>query len=99
MSHGTLTFQQHDQRNVYSQQNTNLSNGQKFCPCFQHDTVKHCSLVTSSGATDVGSGSSYVHSVRHWCVPGPYYLHEELGRQPTRQEKQEAAGLHLPNQK
>lgn len=59
----------------------------------------HCWFVASSGASDVGSGSSHVHPVRHWCVPGANHLHEEFGRQPTRQEEQEAAGLHLPHQK
>lgn len=52
-----------------------------------------------SGAFDVGIGSSHVHPLRHWRVPGTNYVHEESGCQPTRQEKQEAAGLDLPHQK
>lgn len=58
-----------------------------------------CPFASSSGATDVGSSSSHVHFVRDWCVSGPHHLHEELGCEPARQEKQEATGLHLPHQK
>lgn len=67
-----------------------------FC---QRDASTRCLFAPSSGPTDVGSGSSHVHSVGDRCVPGPHHLHEELGREPARQEKQEAAGLHLPHQK
>lgn len=47
------------------------------------------------GASDAGSGSSHVHSVRNWCFSGSYHVHEKPGRQSTGQEVQEAAGLHL----
>lgn len=66
--------------------------------CTSHGSM-YCSFVASSGSSDVGSGSSHVHPVRHWRVPGAHHLHEEFGCQPARQEEQEAAGLYLPNQK
>lgn len=65
--------------------------------CTSHGSM--CCSFFASGSSDVGSGSSHVHPVRHWRVPGAHHLHEEFGCQPARQEEQEAAGLYLPNQK
>lgn len=50
------------------------------------------------GASDAGFGSGYVHPVRNRCFSGSHHVHEEPGRQPTGQEVQEAAGLHLSHQ-
>lgn len=50
------------------------------------------------GASDAGFGSGHVHPIRNRRFSGSHHIHEELGREPTRQEVQEAAGLHLPHQ-
>lgn len=77
----------------------NQENCTDFLELCSHPTPTCCPFTSSSGTTDAGSGSSHVHSVRYWCVSGPHHLHEKLGCESARQEKQEAAGLHLPHQK
>lgn len=56
-------------------------------------------LLLPVGASDAGAGPGDVHPFRHWGFSGAVHIHEELGHQPTRQEEQKAARLHLPHQK
>lgn len=41
-------------------------------------------VVASSGTSDVGAGTCYVHPVRHRCVSGTNHLYEEPGCESAR---------------